>query len=286
VKEGMDIENNCEEYLPYDVTMFWEFFRWERWKKGHIYLQCFPNGKLYAGQTINFNNRMKEYKKHRGSSIHHTNALKKYGFNSLLIIEMKCPEYLLDTIEIFLIEYYDLTRFGYNKTKGGKKYGQHIYDVRNRISISNKKAWSKDLQRREELILRNKIMNTPAMVSSFVSRTIDRCSGVSLSPEHCSKIGKASKQSWIDNPERRSQQALRAKESFKGIKRPEQSLRQMGHNNPGAKCVCVLGYVFPCIRSAGDRFYKELNKKNVYFVSDWLRSKKYENDAFRISWKI
>ena len=60
------------EYLPYDVTMFWEFFRWERYNIGHIYLQCFPNGKLYAGQTIQIVGRIGQYRrvKDRTLTIH------------------------------------------------------------------------------------------------------------------------------------------------------------------------------------------------------------------------
>ena len=71
-----------DEYFPYDVTMFWEFFRWEQYKIGHIYLQCFQNGKLYAGQTKRIIGRMREYSRGYGSNPHHTNAIKHHGWSN------------------------------------------------------------------------------------------------------------------------------------------------------------------------------------------------------------
>ena len=68
------------EYLPYDVTMFWMFFRWERYNLGHIYLQCFPTGNLYAGQTIRLEKRMYMYSRGYGSNPHHLNAIKYHGY--------------------------------------------------------------------------------------------------------------------------------------------------------------------------------------------------------------
>ena len=69
-------EKNDDKLIPYDVTMFWEFYRWERYKLGDIYLQIFPNGKMYAGQTTNRSGRFAQYKRQIGSNFHHTNALK------------------------------------------------------------------------------------------------------------------------------------------------------------------------------------------------------------------
>ena len=134
-----------DDYFPYDVTMFWEFFRWERYKLGHIYLQCFKNGKLYAGQSIQIIGRMREYRNGKGSNPHHTKAIKNHGWSNVNVWTIKCPWYMLDTIEIFLIEYYDLTNphKGYNKTTGGRKNWTHSKETRAKISerMSGEKAF-------------------------------------------------------------------------------------------------------------------------------------------------
>jgi group I intron endonuclease len=106
-----------------DDVMFLESYRYARQEFGYVYLQKFPSDKLYAGQTINFSNRMKQYKKNKGNNDHHTNALKKYDFDNVVIAYQQCPLYLLDTVEIFLIAFFDLTdnKKGYNKTTGGRK---------------------------------------------------------------------------------------------------------------------------------------------------------------------
>jgi hypothetical protein len=124
------------EYLPYDVTMFWLFFRWERYNLGHIYLQCFPTGKLYAGQTIQLVGRMGQYSCGYGSNPHHSNAIQKHGWANVNVLTVECPWYMLDTIEIFLIEYYDLTdsKKGYNKTTGGRRYWTHSKETKKKIS--------------------------------------------------------------------------------------------------------------------------------------------------------
>ena len=105
-----------------DDVMFLESYRYTRQEFGYVYLQKFPSGKLYAGQTINYSTRIKQYKRNKGNNDHHTNALNSYGFDNVTILCQRCPLYLLDTIEIFLIAFYDLTnnKNGYNKTTGGR----------------------------------------------------------------------------------------------------------------------------------------------------------------------
>ena len=53
-------------YFVLDNIMYWEAFRWERYKLGHIYLQLFPNNKMYVGQTINYDIRVYSYKNNKG----------------------------------------------------------------------------------------------------------------------------------------------------------------------------------------------------------------------------
>ena len=43
-------------------------------QKQRIYLHVFPSGKLYAGQSDDYETRVKDYKRHRGSNPHITRA--------------------------------------------------------------------------------------------------------------------------------------------------------------------------------------------------------------------
>jgi len=90
-------------------------------RDGIIYIQIAPNGKKYVGQTINPYTRFKRYKSYEGNNQHHTNALRKYGYDTLVIQTFKVPEFLLDDVEKSLIKYYQTTNpaKGYNKKEGG-----------------------------------------------------------------------------------------------------------------------------------------------------------------------
>jgi group I intron endonuclease len=146
-----------KEYeIPYDVTMFWEFFRWERFKIGHIYLQRFPNGKLYAGQSIRIVGRMRSYRNGSGANPHHSRAIEKHGWSNVNVMTVKCPWYLLDKIEIFLIAYHDLMnpKKGYNKQSGGRKSWTVSKEMRAARSVANKAAWAREPQRRIDQSIR------------------------------------------------------------------------------------------------------------------------------------
>lgn len=115
---------------------------------GWIYFILFPSGKFYAGQTINIINRMSKYRRHTGSNSHLTNALKKYNFINILIISAKYPTYILDSIEIYLINRYNLIddKFGYNKTTGGKNIGYtRAFSSNHKISGENHYLYGKHL---------------------------------------------------------------------------------------------------------------------------------------------
>ena len=43
-----------------------------------------------------------------GSNPHHSNAIKRHGWENVGILTMECPWYLLDKIEVFLIAFYEL----------------------------------------------------------------------------------------------------------------------------------------------------------------------------------
>jgi group I intron endonuclease len=127
-----------EEQFVLDNVMFWESYRWERLDLGHVYMHKFPSDKLYVGQTIHIDGRFKQYKRLVGNNPHHTNALKRYGWNAVEVAWVACPKYLLNVIETYIIEVLDLTdnTKGYNKTTGGRKGYRVSEETRRKLSES------------------------------------------------------------------------------------------------------------------------------------------------------
>lgn len=92
---------------------------------GVIYcLTCKVNGKVYIGQTINFNKRMIRYKNlHCKEQPKIYNALKKYGVENFNyeIIDIGLSKADLDQLECYHMTLADSrnTKFGYNCKEGG-----------------------------------------------------------------------------------------------------------------------------------------------------------------------
>lgn len=91
--------------------------------KGNVYILKFPNKKKYCGQTINLDSRMSCYRSNKQHTQLLTNAIKKHTFQSLIIDHIDIPLCLMDPLEIFFIDFYDLTnkKNGYNGTTGGNR---------------------------------------------------------------------------------------------------------------------------------------------------------------------
>ena len=230
-----------------DLTMVHMSYTHGRVCDGNIYLQIFPNGKMYAGQTINVYNRFKSYKTHKGSNKHHTNALKLYGFDNIHIIIQKVPKYLMDSIEIFLISFYNLTNstYGYNKTTGG----------------SNGYKFSKETRKLMRLSHLGKSLSKTHSSNIYTALT-----GRTLSIEHSAKIGKA-------NKGRKLSAEVCAKMSIS---------RSRGQSIL-AKPVCAFGKVYACGRDASEDLMKTWGQNTNTFISKWIFRKKYPNDIFIIS---
>lgn len=80
------------------------------------------NNKIYIGQTINFNKRMREYKNNFSKEqpkIHR--AIDKYGWDNFdkLILDIAYSKEELDILECFYIEKFQSIAFGYNLMSGG-----------------------------------------------------------------------------------------------------------------------------------------------------------------------
>lgn len=108
-------------------------------KNGTIYVQKFPHGKLYVGQTIRKQkHRFDPYTRNEGNNPHHTNALKKYGYENVEVLTFVVPQFLLDSVEKSLIKYWNTTdrQYGYNKTDGGAN-GKPNEETREKMRLIN-----------------------------------------------------------------------------------------------------------------------------------------------------
>jgi hypothetical protein len=282
------------EYFPYDVTMFWEFFRWERYNLGHIYLQCFPNGKLYAGQTINITSRMNMYSSGRGSNPHHSSAIKYHGWTNVNVLMIQCPRYMLDTIEIFLVEYYDLTDpdKGYNKTSGGRKNWTHSKETRAKISAKSLEMWERVPKLRVEQSIR--MSGKTGELSPVFGKTW------SWTPEQVAKISGENShmfgKTWSKTPEQVAKSSGENSHMFGKSDAdhhnfgktwswaPEQVANISGALNPNSKPVCVFGKVYPAAQTASDALRaKHASRSNYDFIRKWTRTKKHMPYTFYIT---
>ena len=241
--------------MPYDITMATEAYRYERFIFGSIYLQRFPSGKLYAGQTINYMKRMSKYKHNGGSNPHHTAALKKYGFDSVYTIRCNCPMYLMDAIETFLIEFYDLTNRnnGYNKNSGGRKYWKHSLETRSKIRQARaKQVFTQEMREHKRL--------------SFLG---DKNINFGKTGEKHHSFGKK------DPIEVRTKKST----SKKGEKNP--MFGNIGILNKASVPVFAFGNIYGSALIASEELRSIFKLKNSY-ISCWIQRNTHTDDVFKI----
>jgi group I intron endonuclease len=263
-----------ETHFSYDVTMFWEFFRWEHHKIGHIYLQRFPNGKLYAGQSIRLFKRMSNYRNGKGANPHHSNAIEKHGWSNVNVLAIKCPWYMLDTIEIFLISFYDLmdSKKGYNKQSGGRKNWHMSKETRAKISAA----------------LKGK-KRTPEQVAKWTGENHGMYG--QKGPDN-PNYGKT----WTQKPEAVEKKTGENSHMYgkKGpdhpnygktwTQKPETVAKRTGEKNGSSRTVCVFEKVYPTAKDASDVLRAEHAPiSNYNFIKDWTRSPKHRSYTFYVS---
>ncbi|AGE56555.1 GIY-YIG catalytic domain-containing endonuclease [Acanthocystis turfacea Chlorella virus NE-JV-2] len=261
--EVMITKKKCFEllnvlYFVLDNVMFWEAFRWERLDTGYIYIQKFPNGKMYAGQTITLARRCTDYRNLKGNNPHHTNALKKYGWDNVKVAFALCPKYLLDTVEIFVIDFFNLINVtkGYNKRTGGRKGYRVSKETCMRISIA-------------------------------ISGEKHRLFGKSHTEETRKKMSE--KQSGENHPMfgKRITEKTRAKLS--GINNhnygktfSEQTLAKLsGGNSPNSKPLCAFGKLYDAASTASNTLCEVCNTKTKgNFMRYWIHKKNIQRVYF------
>jgi group I intron endonuclease len=104
-----------------------------------IYKITNPQGKVYIGQTIDWERRKKEYmKRERASQVKLYRSFNKYGKeNHVFEVLHECTVSQLDTLECYYIDVYNSIELGLN-AKGGGLGGYMPQDVRDKISLKHK----------------------------------------------------------------------------------------------------------------------------------------------------
>jgi len=299
----MLVPSKDDEYFPYDVTMFWEFFRWERYKLGHIYLQCFKNGKLYAGQSIQIIGRLREYRNGKGSNPHHTKAIKNHGWSNVNVMTIKCPWYMLDTIEIFLIDYYDLTNphKGYNKTTGGRKNWHVSKETRAKTSVKIKMMWEQNPHRRIKYSVRMSGQDNPMKGNTGWNNHLFGKKGIAhpaFGNTWTKTIKDVAKTSGKNNGMYKNGHLISGENNGmfgkKGVDHPtfgkswkktsEQIVNISGENNGISKPVCVFGKMYPSASTASNALRaKHAPKSDYNFIAKWFGKKKHQPYTFHIT---
>jgi len=297
-------------YFVLDNIMYWEAFRWERLDKGHIYMQKFPKGKLYAGQTTNLVQRFSKYIKLQGSNPHHTNALKKYGWNNVIVSHVLCPKYLLDTIEIFLIGAFDLTdsRKGYNKTTGGRKGYYMSKETRSimsqKMSGENNPMYGKSHteESRSKISGRMSGENHPLFGKGHTneSRVIMSIAKSGENHPFFGKIRPEETRAKISESKLGNSQTeeTRAKISEKMIgennhmygkshteeSRAAISEKLSGENNVKSKPICVFGKLYGAASTASNTLREVCDTTSKgNFMKNWVHHKKHQHNVFYVS---
>jgi hypothetical protein len=282
-------------YFVLDNVMFWEAFRWERLDMGHIYIQKFLNGKMYAGMTINLKRRMNNYKNLKGSNKHHTAALKKH-IDTMQISFTQCPNYLLDAVEIFVIAFFDLTdrTKGYNKQAGGRSgvrmSKETLMNLTNAISDKLMgenhpmfgRTHTKEARIKMSLSHNGKTIPKETCMKMSLSRSgeLHHNFGKTLPEVTRAKIS-LSLTGKTQTKETRVKRSL----SSTGKKRSKEIRAKIsGDRNPNSKPICVFGKLYGTVSMASDTLREVCDTNaNGNFMKYWIQKPEHQYNIFYVT---
>lgn len=256
--------------------------------KGYIYKINTPSGKLYIGQTINFENRLKNYKNgHFYKQILLWNDAIKYGYNPseyINIIEevefdpqiLTNGENLLDLREMFWIEqlksYHYENLLGLNLTKGGRTRKGYVVSSetkeKQRAAKLGKPGKRKGQKHTEDTI--NKL--------STYSGEKHWNFGGSVSEETKMKISESQKgeKHWNYGGKLPEETKIKISESMKGRPMAEKARVKFNQNNEKRKRKVIIdGTIYESINGAA----RELNLQPQTILNR-CKNEKFNNYNF------
>ncbi|AGE57528.1 GIY-YIG catalytic domain-containing endonuclease [Acanthocystis turfacea Chlorella virus NTS-1] len=245
-----------------------------RLRTGIIYIQIFPHGKKYIGQTVSKSTRFCQYVNEEGNNPHHTNALKKHGYNNLQILMFDVPEFLLDAVEISLIALYDTTNRekGYNKMTGGHN-GRPNEETKEKMSLIQSDGRHKGPNN----AMYGK-MHKPETIEIF-KKTRKGKPGKPHTKEAIEKFRRTGEDHW--NFGQKATEATKKKMSISrtGLKRTKEqkaniSKGMMGEKHPRATAVYAFGNWYGSCGRASDALRFMFNRKDN-FIKAFVRAKKH-----------
>lgn len=119
-----------------------------------IYKITNPKGRIYIGQTINFNSRKKYYKTSiKKDQLLLYNSIKKHGWenHTFEVLEV-CTREKLSELEIYYIKKFNSFNHpnGMNATMGGDSFGKITDEANNKRINSIKQTWSNPILRQKQ----------------------------------------------------------------------------------------------------------------------------------------
>lgn len=139
------------------------------------------DGKIYIGQTVNYEKRKRSHRNYLLNNKHCNSylqrAFNKYGLDSFkieLIQECKIDE--LDDLEKFYIKKYNCCNedHGYNMMYGGQKYRKFTQEVKEKMSRARKgKKLSEEHKRKISLANKNKVMSKEAIEKMKLAKKLN-----------------------------------------------------------------------------------------------------------------
>jgi group I intron endonuclease len=246
---------------------------------GIIYIQIYPHGKKYIGQTISVVKRFQKYERHEGNNPHHTNALKKYGYDNVKVLTFDVPEFLLDCVETSLISLYDTTdrTKGYNKMSGGSN-GRP-----NQETIEKMRAINSDGRHKGENNVMYGKKHKPETIELFKRQRIGR-PGHKHTPESIEKFrrsGEAHHSYGKKASEETKKKQSIARTGLKRTKETKEKISQStkGFKHPRARAVYAFGNWYGSCGVASDALRFMFNRKDN-FIKQYVYKDKYPEIFF------
>lgn len=242
--------------------------------KSGIYKIISPNNKIYIGQTINFENRCKQYKyKKFNGQIKLWNNCKKYNWNPIDNIELieECSIDELDEREKYWIKYYNSNATGLNCDEGGKGRRGFKHSEKTKLLLKEK-----NIGKNHSDETKQKISNSLKNISSNERLKWKTNKGKPLSIDHINKIKESKKLNpYIITDEHRKKisQSNIGNTNMLGKNHSEESKKKISDSKKGKqlnhyrlkKIICVdTGEIF--------ENQQEASKKLGLKISNILRS--------------